>query len=106
MKGMTGRDLILYILSNGLEDEPVFKNGRLLGFATESEAAAAFGVGRATIRIWVERGDLEAVRIGDQFYIPKNATNPMERNKDEKVNSVTSNLSTRGGYVGELTPSS
>ena len=35
---MTGRELILYILSNGLENEPVFKDGKFIGFMTEEEA--------------------------------------------------------------------
>ena len=36
---MTGRDLIVYIMLNKLEDEQVFKDGKLLGFLTEAEAA-------------------------------------------------------------------
>lgn len=36
---MTGRDLILYILENHLEDEQVFEEGNLLGFITIIEAA-------------------------------------------------------------------
>lgn len=99
MKSMSGRDLILYILANGLEDEPVFQNGRLLGFATESEAAAAFGVGCATIRVWVERGELDAVKIGDTLYIPKNAPNPIERKKYDKDISVTSCMCYADGDV-------
>ena len=39
---MTGRDLIIYILENNLENEPVYKDGRLLGFLTVTEAAVEF----------------------------------------------------------------
>ena len=36
---MTGRELILYILENGLENEPVIKNGTFVGFMTVTQAA-------------------------------------------------------------------
>ena len=39
---MTGRDLIMYILSNGLENEPIYENGKILGFMNEMEAAIKF----------------------------------------------------------------
>lgn len=91
MVDMTGRDLILYILSNGLENEPVYQNGTLLGFLTEIEAASTFGVGPATIQMWVERGQLDAIKIGDSWYIPKNQQNPLERtiNEKNKTNTFT-----------------
>jgi hypothetical protein len=44
---MTGRDLIVYILQNNLENEPVFKDGKFIGFMTEGEAAEKFDVGVA-----------------------------------------------------------
>lgn len=84
MVGMTGRDLIIYILENGLEDEPIYQDGKLLGFLTEAEAAALFGVGPATIRVWIEREQLEAIKIADNWYIPKHAKNPLERKIDEQ----------------------
>ena len=40
MKGdsyMTGRDLIVYILSNNLENEEVFKDGKFIGFIPAQE---------------------------------------------------------------------
>lgn len=69
----TGRDWIIYILANGLENEPIFKDGRLLGFMTEVEAAIKFDVGPATIRVWVTEGYLPSIRIGNVYYIPANA---------------------------------
>lgn len=75
---MTGRDLILYILANGLEDEPVFENGRFIGFMTAEEAAVKMKVGIATIHIWVGLGQLKGLKIGDNLYIPANAKSPME----------------------------
>lgn len=70
---MTGKDLIIYILENGLENEPLVKDDRFLGFMTRDEAAVRFGVGPATINAWVDYGWLMAIRIGDELYIPKDA---------------------------------
>ena len=55
---MTGRDLIVYIMLNKLEDEQVFKDGKLLGFLTEAEAAEIMNVGVATIRAWVKQNKI------------------------------------------------
>lgn len=70
---MTGRDLIIYILENRLENEQVFKDGKLLGFVTVDEAALKFGVGPETIRLWCMLGVLPYIKIGDEFYTPFNA---------------------------------
>lgn len=74
---MTGKDLIIYILENGLLDEPVYKDGRLLGFMTSMEAAVKFGVGVNTVRLWVQMESLFGIKIGDEIYIPADAKNPM-----------------------------
>lgn len=73
---MTGRDLIIYILQNDLENNPVFEDGHLLGFMNEVEAAVKFDVGGATIQVWVKLGYLEGFRIGNMLYIPANAEDP------------------------------
>lgn len=73
---MTGRDLILYILQNGLENEPVFEDGKFLGFMSVMEAAIKFDVGVATINVWYHSGMLPGIRIGDSIYIPANAERP------------------------------
>lgn len=70
---MTGKDLIIYILKNGLENEPIVNDGRFLGFITADEAAIKFGVGLATINAWVEYGWLPGLKIGKEIYIPKDA---------------------------------
>lgn len=67
---MTGRDLIVYILSNHLEDEPVFKDGKFVGLLTAEEAAAKLNVGVSTIRAWYMLGRLKGIVIGDSIYIP------------------------------------
>lgn len=67
---MTGRELILYILENGLEDEEVINNGRLIGFLTINEVAVKTNVGSATVSTWILQKRIPSVCIGDTFYVP------------------------------------
>lgn len=75
---MNGKELIIYIIENGLLDEPVYSDGKLIGFITEEEAAVKFGVGTSTIRTWQSIGLLNGIFIAHKLYIPANAKNPME----------------------------
>lgn len=70
---MTGRDLIIYILSNGLEDAPVLQNGKLVGFMSVGDAAVKMNVGTATICALFRRGDLQGTRIGGELLITPNS---------------------------------
>lgn len=70
---MTGRDLIIYILKNNLEDEPLFENGKLVGFLSASEFAEKHNVGIATVCTWVAMGYLDGLFIHNELYIPYNA---------------------------------
>lgn len=76
---MTGRDLITYILENKLEDEPVFKDGKLIGFITVEEAAVKFGVGINTVKTWFKLAMIDGVKLGDKVYIPANEESPIPR---------------------------
>ena len=80
---MTGRDLILYILENGLEDEPVFQNGNLLGYMNTLEAAKKFGVGTFTIDTWIRLKMIDSISIGGLKFIPANTKDPKERMEHE-----------------------
>lgn len=66
---MTGRELIIYILENNLEDKPVFEDGKILGLMTVEEAALKFGVGSATIIAWFHLDMIKGIRISDCIYI-------------------------------------
>ena len=68
---MTGRDLIIYILENKLEDEPIFNNGEFIGFVTEEKAAVLMGVGVSTVHTLVLLDSLEHITIGNSIFIPK-----------------------------------
>ena len=63
---MTGRELIVYILENKLEDVPIF-NTKL--FMEESEAAVTLNVGVATIRAWYDCGMISGIKVGDKLYV-------------------------------------
>ena len=66
---MTGRDLIIYILENHLEDEELFKDGKIPGLLTYEEAAVKFAVGKETIIAWVKLGYLKSFKIYGRSYI-------------------------------------
>jgi hypothetical protein len=66
---MTGRELILYILKNNLEDEPVYKDGTFVGFMPVHEAAAKMGVGSATIFALIGQDKLDHISVGGMHYI-------------------------------------
>ena len=73
---MTGKDLILYILQNGLEDVVVVKDGIFIGFMNEEETAVKFNVGVATIKAWYTCGMLDGAKIGDHLYFLRNVSDP------------------------------
>ena len=68
---MTARELILYILQNGLENEEVFKDGIFVGFIPEEEAAVIFNVGVASIRAGYMLGLVPGFKIGEKVYVLK-----------------------------------
>lgn len=67
---MTGRELIIYILRNNLDDVDIFKDGKICCFWDINEAAEHFGVGKATVKAWIELGQLDYICINDTLYIP------------------------------------
>lgn len=66
---MTGRDLIIYIVANGLEDTHIKVDMESLHFLTTEEAAIKFGVGEATIRTWYKLKMIEGFKADDKLYI-------------------------------------
>ena len=73
---MTGKELILYILQNNLENTVVLEEGFFVGFMTEEEAAVKFNVGVATIRAWYHCKMLKGTQIGDSLYFRKDVPDP------------------------------
>ena len=66
---MTGRELIIYILKNHLEDQEVFKDGTILGLLSVGQAAEKFNVGEETVRCWFAIGEIDGIAIGKEIYI-------------------------------------
>lgn len=66
---MTGRELIIYILENHLEDEEIFKNDEILGLMVIEEAAAKTGVGVESINAMIKLGWLKTITVGDKSFV-------------------------------------
>lgn len=79
---MTGKELIIYILQNNLEDEIVIKDGIFVWLMNEEEAAAKFNVGVATVKAWYVCGMLSGTKIGDHLYFLRNASDPRVETKN------------------------
>lgn len=80
---MTGKELILYILQNNLENTVVLKDGFFIGFMTEEEAAVKFDVGVETVRAWYHCKMLNGTQIGDSLYFLKDVADPRITIKNE-----------------------
>jgi hypothetical protein len=78
---MTGRDVIIYILQNNLENEVIIKDGVFIRLMNEKEAAVKFEVGVATIKAWYETGILKGTKIGNSIFFLKDLTKPERRNE-------------------------
>ena len=79
---MTGRELIIFILENGLEDEVFFETGKLPGLMTVEEAAVKYHVGPATMAAWHLHGFKKGIMIGGALYFPIKQTE--ERGNDNE----------------------
>ena len=79
---MTGRELIIYIMSNGLEDKEVIKDGVFVGLVSEDEVAVKFGVGVGTVRAWATLGRISGTWINGHLYFLSNVTDPRKTNEE------------------------
>lgn len=70
---MTGRDLIIFILENKLEDTDIPVPDILM---TAEQAAIKFNVGISTIKAWYEIGMLNGIKIGDSIFFLNYKTDP------------------------------
>lgn len=69
---MTGRDLIIFILANNLED---FE----FDVMNEIEVAAKFNVGVETVKQWVKNGDIIGMSMNDHIYFTPNVQDPRSK---------------------------
>lgn len=68
---MTGRDLIIYILQNSLEDEVLLDEDKDLSLMTEEEVAAKNNVSVPTVKAYQELGILKGVKSNNSLYFLK-----------------------------------
>lgn len=80
MVTMTGKELIIYILENDLENEVVFANGIPTCMMTAQEAAEKFEVGVSTVQAWYQLGMLPGFALGDVLYFRKDVADPRIKN--------------------------
>ena len=66
---MKGRDLIIYILKNELEDKDIMSEEFLSFLPTVEAVAQMFDVGTHTVLTWAIVGDLELMTINGKAYI-------------------------------------
>ena len=73
---MTGRELILHILTNHLEDADISEL-----FMTEDKTAVKLNVGPATIQAWAELGLIQRICInGNTYVLPSKTLAKLEEN--------------------------
>ena len=77
---MTGRELIIYILENNLEDTDM---STMPWLETMEEAAVRLGVGIATVDAWYKLKRIKGIVIGETTYILRGAE-PMLVERGEK----------------------
>lgn len=73
---MTGKELILYILQNNLENTIVLEDGFFTGFMTAEETAVKFNVGVETVRAWYSCKMIKGTKIGESLYFRKDVSDP------------------------------
>lgn len=83
---MTGRDLIIYILENNLEDKPVFEDGKFIGFMTPEEAAELLDTGSATILALANLGKIDSEWVDGGVYIPAKGANKHAQTRGDCIN--------------------
>lgn len=76
---MTGRELIIFILENNLEDVSIFDGDMLPGLMTLDEAAVKWHSGRNTLKALFEMGKIPGVIIDEKIYIHKSVENPFSK---------------------------
>lgn len=69
---MTGKELILYILQNDLENEPVFHDGNFVGFISADKVAEEMNVGTATVVALLNQAHIDYYTFEGNYYIPIN----------------------------------
>lgn len=78
---MTGRELIVYILTNHLEDKPVFKDGVFVGFVPIGKAAEEMNVGLTSMAVMVDMNHIDYIKAESGVYLPFDYKYQLSKNK-------------------------
>lgn len=76
---MTGRELIIYILKNNLEDTEVFSEGFSPLFITPEEAAKKWECGPATIKTLIDMKKIKGFKYENIYYVLADQLNPFQK---------------------------
>ena len=60
-------------------------NGTIVGYLPASEIAKEWGVENSTIRVWIKRGKLKSLKIGNEHYIKQNTEKPEPKKRLQKT---------------------
>lgn len=78
---MTGKDLIIYILRNNLENEELLSTGLKPLLMTTNQAAIKWGCGPSTVKAMIEMQRVRGTKIGDEYFVFAFEPNPFEKQK-------------------------
>lgn len=57
------------------------QNGRIVGYITSRELAKKLNVSIEAIRVWVSRGKLESLKVGNELWFKEDTKYPKRRNR-------------------------
>ena len=76
---MTGRQLIIFILENNLENIEIVDAGKLKGVMTLDKAAVKWDTGVHTLKALFSMGKIPGIEIDGTIYIYEWAENPFKK---------------------------
>lgn len=59
-------------------------NGKPRGYLSSKEFAESVGVQQTTVRIWIRREKLEAIKVGNEWFIRIGTPRPEEKRRGPK----------------------
>lgn len=78
---MTGKELIIYILENDLEDEELLSGGLKPLFMTAEHAAVRWDCGAATVKAMIDMGRVRGIKLGNEYFVFAMEPNPFKKNE-------------------------
>lgn len=80
---MTGKDLIIYILENDLENEDLFSHNFAPLFISAEKAAVKWNCGTATVKAMIEIGKVKGAKIGNEYFVLALQPNPFANERTD-----------------------